>query len=117
MPHERYKSCIEACVKCAEECEHCSAECLQHHEYRALAQCIEMNTECAILCWTAAPLMSRGARFSVDICRITAEACNACAAECDRHKNLEHCRRCAEACRRCADECRRVAGMGLARAA
>ncbi|MFG0240541.1 MAG: four-helix bundle copper-binding protein, partial [Gimesia chilikensis] len=28
MTHEKYASCIEACIKCAQACEHCADSCL-----------------------------------------------------------------------------------------
>jgi Domain of Unknown Function (DUF326) len=35
-----------------------------------------------------------------------ADACNACATECEKHLNL-YCAACAEICRECEDECKR----------
>jgi hypothetical protein len=30
------------------------------------------------------------------------EACIACATECEKHSDMEHCKECADACRKCA---------------
>lgn len=117
MTHPTNQSGIDACVQCAQACEQCGEACLREPSVADLVECIRLDTECAILCWTAAPLMSRGSRYAADLCRLCAEACDACAAECDRHSHMEHCRLCAEACRRCAEECRRVAGTGILLAA
>nr|WP_235935383.1 four-helix bundle copper-binding protein [Candidatus Laterigemmans baculatus] len=44
-----------------------------------------------------------------EICRICADVCEACGAECRDHE-ADHCQRCADACEQCAKECRRMAG-------
>lgn len=69
-----------------------------------MALCIQMDMECAVLCYAAAQLMSMGSAKSIDICILCAEVCDACANECDKHDN-EHCKECADACRKCAKEC------------
>jgi len=66
-----------------------------------MALCIQMDMESAALCYAAAQLMSLGSTKSVELCRWCAEACEACAVECGKHKN-EHCKECAEACKKCA---------------
>jgi hypothetical protein len=109
MTHHEYQPCIDACVRCAQECEHCAAACLNESDVGMLAECIRLDRDCAELCWAAAGFMSRGSRFVIDLCRVCGEACDACAAECDKHEH-EHCHRCAAACRTCAEECYRMAG-------
>ena len=32
----------------------------------------------------------------------------ACAKECKRYTDMDHCQKCAQACRRCAEECRKM---------
>jgi hypothetical protein len=108
ISHE-FDHCIEACMRCAQACENCAATCLQEDDVAMMAECIRRDRDCATLCWTAAALMSRHSPLAHDICRICAEACDACAAECRKHKD-DHCQKCAEACERCAEECRRMAG-------
>ena len=73
-----------------------------------MARCIQLDMECAALCYAAAQLMSLGSSKAMDICRICADLCEACGAECGKHKT-EHCQECAEACKRCAAECRKMA--------
>ena len=73
-----------------------------------IARCIQLDMECAALCYAAAQVMSMGGENAMELCRICADACFACAEECAKH-NTEHCRECAEACRKCAEECRKMA--------
>ena len=73
-----------------------------------MARCIQLDMECAALCYTAAQLMSLGSDKAKEICRLCADACQACADECSQH-DTKHCRECAELCRRCAEECRKMA--------
>ena len=110
MPHQQNQSCIDACVRCAQECEHCLEACLGEQDVAAMAECIRLDNDCAEICWTAAAFMSRGSRSMHEICRICAEICEACGAECRKHE-VEHCQRCADACEQCAEECRRMASV------
>jgi hypothetical protein len=77
-----------------------------------MAECIRLDIDCAKMCWCAAGYMSRGSQFARDICRICAEICDACGAECEKHEH-DHCQRCAKACKRCAEECRKMAGAAI----
>ncbi|WP_226998847.1 four-helix bundle copper-binding protein [Flavisolibacter tropicus] len=72
-----------------------------------MSRCVQLDMECAALCYAAAQLMSLGSEKAMAICRICAEACEACAAECSSHDN-KHCQECAEGCRKCAEECRKM---------
>ncbi|HYC87030.1 MAG TPA: four-helix bundle copper-binding protein [Chryseosolibacter sp.] len=108
MSHDAYQSCIEACVECAKECNHCAAECLKEDNPQFMAHCIELNRECAIVCFSAAQLMSIGGMHASLLCSKCEEICDACAFECARYDN-DHCQRCADACRRCAAECHAMA--------
>ena len=73
-----------------------------------LANCIQLNMECAAICYSAAQLMSLGNQQADELCRICAEICDACGEECSKH-HMEHCQQCAEVCRRCAEECHSMA--------
>lgn len=73
-----------------------------------MARCVQLDMECAALCYTAAQLMSLSSDKAEELCRLCAEKCNECADECSHHDN-EHCRECAEACRACAEECMQMA--------
>jgi hypothetical protein len=104
------QACIDACVQCAQECEDCTSACLNESDVNEMAGCIRANIDCMGLCWTAAAFLSRESQFQEEICRLCAEACDVCAAECARHES-EHCQRCSATCRWCADECRHVFGV------
>jgi len=105
-----YKSCIEACLKCAAICNHCASSCTQEEDVKIMAGCIQLDMECAAVCYTAAQLMSLGSSKAKEMCRLCADICEACGAECGQHaSHSEHCRECAGACNACAEECRRMA--------
>jgi Domain of Unknown Function (DUF326) len=72
-----------------------------------MARCIELDMQCAVICYAAAQLMSLGSSKASEVYRICADICESCGAECAKHEN-EHCRECAEACRKCAEECRKM---------
>lgn len=75
-----------------------------------MARCIQLDMECAAICYAAAQLMSLGSSKAAEVCRLCADICEACGKECGQHKT-EHCQECAEACRLCAEACRRMAGV------
>ena len=75
-----------------------------------MARCIQLDMECAAICYAAAQLMSMGSSKAKDICRICAQICTECGNECQKHKT-EHCQECAEACHHCAEECRSMSGV------
>lgn len=110
MSHERFQSCIDACLECATECDHCATECLREKDVSKMARCIELDRECAEACYASARLMGIGGQHAAAFCNACADICDACAEECEKHK-MDHCKRCAEACRRCAEECRSMAGV------
>src|SRR5262245_51440963 len=113
MSHLENRACIEACVRCAQECHHCADACLGEADVARLAECIRLDRDCPATCWMAAAFMSRGSRFQDELCRLCADACDACSVECEKHEH-EHCRRCAEACRACSEQCRQMAGVATA---
>ena len=76
-----------------------------------MARCIQLDMECAAICYAAAQVMSMGGQTAEQLCRLCADICQACGDECRRHEHMEHCRECADACHRCAEECRRMAGV------
>lgn len=109
MSHEKFKTCIDACVKCANECEHCATACLNENEVTKLAKCIEIERYCADLCRMSAAFMARSSEatehYARELCALCAHVCEDCAKECEKHNEMEHCKACAEACRECAKEC------------
>ncbi|MGN6546412.1 MAG: four-helix bundle copper-binding protein [Aureliella sp.] len=107
MTHQEFQSCIQACIECAQACEHCATACLSERDVAKMAPCIRLDRDCAGMCWQAAAFMSRDSQFAQELCRVCADVCEACGAECRKHK-MDHCQRCADACERCAEECRRM---------
>ena len=105
--HQPFQNCIEAWLRCAAECQECASFCLREEENPILARCIQLNTECAAICYAAAQLMAMGSKYAHEICRICADICEACAKECEMHE-VDHCERCAIECRACAEECRKM---------
>jgi hypothetical protein len=72
-----------------------------------MGKCIQLDMECAAICYASAQLMSLGSEKSKDICEICADICEACAEECSKMET-EHCKECAEACKECARTCREM---------
>ncbi len=110
--------CIEECFNCAQICISCADACSGEHDPKELRQCIRLDLDCADICVMAGTLASRrtGSNDAVlrDAVTLCAEACRACAQECDRHSALhEHCAICAEACRTCEAACRNAAAAIL----
>jgi len=99
-----YRQCIDACQQCAAACDHCASACLKEENVNDMVKCVQLDMECAVMCRTAAQLMSLESEHANAICQLCADICNACAAECGKH-DMDHCRRCAEACHACAQEC------------
>ncbi len=58
MSHEKFKSCIDACLECATVCEHCASACLGEIDVRGMVKCIQLDRYCADLCRLAATFMS-----------------------------------------------------------
>jgi hypothetical protein len=106
--------CIDACDDCAGACVRCADACLAEDAVADLARCVRGSLDCADICATTSRELSRHAGQDHEITRAfldaCATACRLCAAECERHAHLEHCRSCAEACRRCEEACRQLLG-------
>lgn len=72
-------------------------------------QCIRTCLDCADICTATAHVAVRRTGQNVAVLRAQLEtciaACEACAAECDRHDH-EHCKLCATMCRECVADCR-----------
>jgi hypothetical protein len=104
----KYENCIDACNICAESCEFCATSCLREQDVKMLERCIQLDRECASICYTALQIMSMDGEHAKQVCRLCAEICNACAQECEKHTQMDHCQQCAQACRKCAEECSRM---------
>jgi hypothetical protein len=109
LQNTKYQDCIDVCSACAESCEFCATSCLREQDIKTLERCIQLDRDCATVCWTASQLMSRDSEYAKQICSTCAEFCDACAEECEKHQQMEHCKLCAQACRSCAEGCRKIA--------
>lgn len=96
---------VQLLSECATECEHCASACLNEQSVQVLTKCIQLDLNCADICRLTSTFLSRDSENIDEIIQVCATICEQCAAECDKHSKMEHCKRCAEICHRCADAC------------
>ena len=108
MPLLQYQKSIDACIECATMCNHCAVSCLEEKDVQQLTKCIRLDLDCAIICRVTAELMSLSSAYSSELAELCATVCTACAQECQKHADMEHCNECADACRKCAEEIMKV---------
>lgn len=101
----QHESLIQTLLECARACEQCAASCLDEDNVTPMAHCIELDRDCAEICYLGAKLLLRQSEISHKFLVICEEACRECAEECSMHQEHDHCKRCAEACRRCEQAC------------
>lgn len=89
---------------CAAQCTHCYDAC--HLEKGIdMFRCMMDDLDCADICRLTSQLLERNSD-NVDIfLKLCHEMCERCADECEKHPQMEHCKKCAEACRKCAAIC------------
>jgi hypothetical protein len=102
--YHQYKLCIESCLSCAALCKSCAVSCAQEADAFKRAKCIQLNMECAVICYAAAELMTLGSERIKEICKMAADACDKCAEECSKFNDVV-CKETAGYCTKCADEC------------
>lgn len=73
MNHERFLSCIDACIDCATACENCASLCLQEEHATTLVDCTQLNREFAEVCYSAARLMNIGGINAEALCHVCSE--------------------------------------------
>ena len=98
---------IQVILNCLQLCEKCAAECTDQGDI-SLAYCIKLCHACANSCLFCARLLSSGLPQANAACKVCADLCDACEAECRKGK-IDIMQRCADACRQCADACRKMA--------
>lgn len=101
---------INTLLECALACESCMSACLEDKDVHAMAHCIELDRDCAEVCFLGVKLLLRDSEVAHRYLLICEEACRLCADECSLHDH-EHCKRCAEACRRCQEACHQHHGQ------
>lgn len=101
------RAALDALAACAAACGTCSDSCLHGDHAAAMVRCIDLCTQCQVVCSATAQVLSRPGpngdswRAVVQAC---AAVCRECAEECVSHE-MDHCQLCAEACRACAEAC------------
>lgn len=105
MSQDKNKELITMLNECAVECNHCFTACLEEQDLKMLAKCIKLEIDCAEICRLAIAFLARGSQHAEHILKECAEICEACAKECQKHSQMEHCKKCAEVCRKCAEAC------------
>ena len=68
--YPKYESCIKACLRCADACNHCASSCTQEKDIKMMARCIQLDMECAAICYASAQLMSLGSEMAKAVCQI-----------------------------------------------
>lgn len=106
MSHEQNQRIIALLSNCVLKCNYCITACLEEQDVKMLARCIKLNIDCAGICQLAISFIAKRSEHGTHLLGECTEICNACAEECEKHKHMEHCRRCAEACRDCAETCK-----------
>lgn len=99
---------ISALNNCANACNHCTTACLGEADVKMMTDCIRLDIDCAAICSVTASFIGRGSVHGKHLLKECAELCGLCAAECEKHKHMQHCIVCAEACRACEKECKAV---------
>jgi|SRR5215216_6462545 hypothetical protein len=75
LQNQKYQTCIDACNACAESCELCATSCLREQDVKMLERCIQLDRDCATICWTASQFMSRDSEYVKEICNTCAKLC------------------------------------------
>ncbi len=96
-------TCCGDCADCRTTCLTCVAACLDEGGRK---ECINLCLDCADICGACDAIAARKGPMASAMMAICAEACDKCAAECEKHKDDPACLACAEACRACAQKCR-----------
>ena len=95
---------------CAKMAASCADACLA--EPHDMTQCIRLCLDCSDICEATARLGLRrtgdNSKLLIQLLELCAQACDECAAECEKHDH-DHCKLCAQICRECAADCRRAA--------
>lgn len=108
MVQEQYKQLLVTTHDCMVACNFCYDECFKEDDVKMLAECIQLDRECADICAYLEKAISSDSSFVKEIASVCAKICGACAEECEKHDH-DHCRKCAIACRNCEEACKNVA--------
>lgn len=106
---QQIEECIENCVDCHRICVETINYCLRMGGAHAGADHVGLLTDCAQICQTAGDFLIRGSALHPQTCGVCADACNQCAASCDRFGADPQMKACADLCRTCAQSCQQLA--------
>lgn len=106
---DEMQMCIQNCMQCHQVCEQMIRHCLEKGGRHAESSHIRILQGCAQICAVSADFMIRQSTLHPRTCAVCAEACLACAADCERMSEDQMMQMCAEICRRCADSCQKMA--------
>ena len=98
--------CGEGCADCLSTCLACATACLDEPGRK---ECIKLCLDCADICDACTKISARKGPLVEAMMALCADACDKCAAECEKHKDDKTCKACAERCRACAMKCRDTA--------
>lgn len=90
--------------QCIEACENCATSCLSEDNVGKMANCIQLDRDCADICALTLRFIARGSDYKRSMVQQCINICKACEAECRKHDH-EHCQQCAEACHACHKAC------------
>lgn len=96
---------IDTLYFCAAQCTHCYDAChLENNDNMQL--CMINDQDCSDICRLTGQLVERNSPNTDIFLKLCQQMSERCANECDHHKNIAHCDKCADACRKCVDMCR-----------
>jgi len=99
------KQIIDELYLCAAQCTRCYDACLIEKDKSKLERCMMLDQDCAEICRLTGQIMERNSESTDKFLKLCVEVCEACAAECEKHSDMEHCEQCAKACHKCAEVC------------
>ena len=90
---------------CGVQCERTIACLMATPDARTRIHQIRMLRDCADICHTTWCFLQRESRYSLKLCKLCAQICDACADECTVYPDIDS-QRTVSACHRCAAACR-----------
>lgn len=61
------QACVDACTECQQACESCAYACAEDAH---MAECTRLCLDCATICAACVSLLSRGSRWSAQLCKL-----------------------------------------------
>lgn len=99
------KTIIEELYFCAAQCVSCYNACEREKDKEKFERCMALDKDCEDVCRLTAQILERNPENGELLLKVCSDICVKCAAECEKHSSIEHCKQCAEVCRKCAEMC------------